>query len=152
MMMSLLCYSIELFWVWKKIWAEKVLVPRKILCLKKILCLNKILGPKKCWVWKNFKGKNFCSKKNFGSKKNLCVTNRFLVCADTIDFGGGFGILVTWVIWTPTPLNSVQSPWVGSLCVKFQPLALPHLIDFGGGSCSCSCSSCDRVKQSQLLV
>ena len=53
-----------------------------------------------------------------------------------------FFVLVLLVTWTPNPLKSAKSPWVfyGS---NFSLLALPPLIYFGGGSCSC-CSSCDR--------
>ena len=123
-----------------------------------------ILGPKKSWVTKNLGSqKNFWSqnffwsnrhfwlKKNLGPQKiwvqnffgkHLCVTNRFLGCSLIVDFGGVLLVvlvlLVTWIIWTPNPQNTTKSPWVVYVS-NFILLALPLLIDFGGGSCS-SCS------------
>ena len=46
-------------------------------------------------------------------------------------------VLVTWDIQAPNPLNSAMSLFV-------YLLVHPLLIDFGGGSSSCSC--CDRGK------
>ena len=47
-----------------------------------------------------------------------------------VDFGGVLLVvlilLVTWVIWTPNPLNSAKS----SLYVKFQPSSTPPFNSF----------------------
>ena len=138
----------------EKVGSEKNFGFEKIFGPKEILGPKNFWYQKKCWVRKN------CgSEKNFGSKKivgltHLCATNRFLVCSAIVDFGGVLLVLLvllmTWVIRTPNPLNSAKSPWVVYVS-NFSLLALPLLIDFGEGSSCCS-SSCDRVKQSQLLV
>ena len=94
---------------------------------------EKNLGPKK-----KFESKNIFGPKKVLGSKIISSTNFFL----SLFLVG----LVTWVFWTPIPLNSAKSPWEVNVS-NFRLLIRPLLIDFGGGSSSCcSCCCCDRGK------
>ena len=132
----------------------KVLSPKKILGLKKCWVWKKILawkkssGQKKIWVKQNFGSKKILSPKEFWVKKTILVREKFRVqkfCVNTsyvsqldfqyviADFGGDFLVLlVTCVIQTPNPVNSVKSPRVVYVS-NFSLLVHPLMLDFGEG-------------------
>ena len=73
-------------------------------------------------------------KKIWGLKKILGSGNFFGPVI--VDFGDVLLVVlilpVTWLIRTPEPLNSAKSPGLVYMS-NFSLLALPLLIDFGGG-------------------
>ena len=137
----------------KKISVQKFFLVKKTFCLRKNfrsenkkiyvmkkICAKKNLGRKKfefwikCWTWKKcWVRKEFWVQKNFGSEIILGATISFLVCSVLVDFCKVLIVLlVTWVIWTPNPLNSARSLWLVYVS-NFSLLAHPLLIDFGEG-------------------
>ena len=64
--------------------------------LGKKIGVQQILGEKKFWVWKNL-----------GSKKNI-GSNKILGQSKILGPKKLFGLLVTWVLWAPNPLNSAH--------------------------------------------
>ena len=136
----------------KKFWSKNKFKFQKNVRTKKFVGSQKDVWSKKCLVQKMFGPKkmvslqNILGLKNLGFKKIL-VRNFFWVGGVLVVL-----VLVTWVIWTPNPLDTAKSPWAVYVS-NFNLLVHPLVKNFGGGSsCCCSCCCCcDRGKTKSTL-